>query len=211
MPVSERQQFDVGDLQDFLRDKLPGFTGPLTVEQFKGGQSNPTFKLTDPNGAWVMRCKPAPADKLLKSAHAIDREYKVLDALADTDVPVAKVFVLCEDESVIGRAFYIMECVEGRILWEQSLPNMAKRERAAIYEEMNRVIANLHLLDYNKIGLGDFGRPGNYFARQIDRWTKQYRITETQKIPAMDNLIDWLPQNIPEGDETSIVHGDYRL
>ncbi|MGB7298307.1 MAG: phosphotransferase family protein [Burkholderiaceae bacterium] len=211
MPVSERQQFDVGDLQDFLRDKLPGFTGPLTVEQFKGGQSNPTFKLTDPNGAWVMRCKPAPADKLLKSAHAIDREYKVLDALADTDVPVAKVFVLCEDESVIGRAFYIMECVEGRILWEQSLPNMAKRERAAIYEEMNRVIANLHLLDYNKIGLGDFGRPGNYFARQIDRWTKQYRISETQKIPAMDNLIDWLPQNIPEGDETSIVHGDYRL
>lgn len=209
--VSERQQFDTGALEDYLREHLPGFTGPLTVEQFKGGQSNPTFRLSDPHNAWVMRSKPGPAAKLLKSAHAIDREFRVMKALAQTDVPVARVDLLCEDESVIGRAFYIMQYMDGRILWEQSLPDSSKKERGEIYDEMNRVIAALHQVDFEQIGLGDFGRPGNYFERQISRWTKQYRLSETETIPAMNNLIDWLPDNIPAGDETSIVHGDYRL
>ena len=209
--VNQRQQFDTGALQEYLQAHLPGFTGPLKVEQFKGGQSNPTFRLSDPNGQWVMRSKPGPAARLLKSAHAIDREFRVMDALADTDVPVARVHLLCEDESIIGRAFYIMEYMQGRIFWEQSLPDSSTSERGAIYDEMNRVIAALHQVDYNAVGLGDFGRPGNYFERQISRWSKQYRISETQTIPAMNNLIDWLPENIPAGDETSIVHGDYRL
>lgn len=211
MAVTERQQFDQAKLEAYLKEHLPGFTGPLTVKQFKGGQSNPTFLVSDANNTWAMRCKPGPAAKLLKSAHAIDREFRVQKALADTPVPVAEMFVLCEDESIIGRAFYIMEYVQGRIMWEQSLPDMSKAQRGDIYNEMNRVIAALHQVDYESIGLSDYGRPGNYFERQIGRWSKQYRISETEKIPAMDNLIDWLPANIPSGDESCIVHGDYRL
>ncbi len=211
MPIAERQRFDVGALDAYLRQHLDGYQGPLTVEQFKGGQSNPTFVLRTPSRAYVMRSKPGPVAKLLPSAHAIEREYRVMHALGKTEVPVAKVYCLCEDESIIGRAFYVMEFIEGRILWEQSLPGMSVAERGAIYDEMNRVIALLHTTDYKAIGLEDFGRPGNYFSRQIGRWSKQYAASETQKIDEMDRLIEWLPAHIPDGDETTIVHGDFRL
>ena len=211
-PVADRQKFDVAALETYLTAHIAGFHGPLTVEQFKGGQSNPTFKLLTPSRAYVMRAKPGPAAKLLQSAHAIDREYRVMDALAETDVPVARMHTLCEDESVIGRAFYVMEFVDGRVLWDQGLPGMTPSERAAIYGEMNRVISTLHKVDYAAIGLGDYGKPGNYFARQIGRWSKQYKASETEQIDAMDRLIEWLPEHIPPDDgATSIVHGDYRL
>ncbi|MCU0898652.1 MAG: phosphotransferase [Burkholderiales bacterium] len=211
MPVAERHRFDVARLEAYLADRIPGFRGPLTVEQFKGGQSNPTYLLGAGGKRYVMRAKPGPAAKLLPSAHAVEREYQVMTALARAGIPVPRTFVLCEDEALTGRAFFVMDFVEGRILWEQSLPGMTNGERAAIYDEMNRVIAALHSVDYAAIGLADYGKPGNYFARQIGRWTKQYQMSETEKIEAMDNLIAWLPQNIPPGDETSIVHGDYRL
>ncbi|MFN9771679.1 MAG: phosphotransferase family protein [Burkholderiales bacterium] len=210
-PVAERHRFDVGALEAWVRTNVEGFAGPLTVEQFKGGQSNPTFRLTTPSRAYVMRAKPGPVAKLLPSAHAVEREYRVLKALAGTDVPVARTYGLCEDEGVIGRAFYIMDCVEGRVLWDQSLPGLSNAERAAIYDEMNRVIAALHRVDVEAVGLQDFGKPGNYFARQISRWSKQYQLSETDKVPEMDRLIEWLPQHIPAGDETTVVHGDYRL
>jgi aminoglycoside phosphotransferase (APT) family kinase protein len=209
--VPERHRFDVGALDAWLRANVDGYAGPLSVEQFKGGQSNPTFKLVTPKRAYVMRAKPGPVAKLLPSAHAVEREYRVLAALADTDVPVARVHGLCEDESVIGRAFYIMDCVEGRVLWDQSLPGLSNAERDATYDEMNRVIAALHNVDVAAVGLSDFGRPGNYFARQIGRWSKQYQLSETERIAEMDRLIEWLPQHIPPGDEATIVHGDYRL
>lgn len=212
-PVAEQQRFDIGALEAWMLAHLEGFAGPLSVEQFKGGQSNPTFKLITPSRTYVMRAKPGPKAKLLPSAHAIEREYRVMDALAGTDVPVAKMFALCEDESVIGRAFYIMEFVQGRVLWDQALPGMTRDERGAIYDEMNRVIAALHSVDHAAIGLADFGKPGNYFARQIERWSRQYKLSETESIPAMDSLIAWLPEHVPhEADEvTRIVHGDYRL
>jgi len=208
-PVDERQQFDVARLEQYLKEKVAGFQGPLTVEQFKGGQSNPTFKLKTPGKHYVLRRKPA--GKLLASAHAVDREYKVITALQGSDVPVAKTHVLCEDDSVIGTAFYVMDCVEGRIMWDPALPGMEPAERTAIFTEMNRVIAALHQVDYATRGLADYGKPGNYFMRQIDRWTKQYRASETRRIESFENLMLWLPKNIPAGDETSIVHGDYRL
>jgi aminoglycoside phosphotransferase (APT) family kinase protein len=211
MPVSSRQQFDISALDAWLAANVAGYSGPLTVEQFKGGQSNPTFKLITPGRHYVMRSKPAPVAKLLPSAHAIEREYQVISALAKADMPVAKTYALCGDESVIGRAFFIMEMVEGRVLWNPALPGMTRAQRGAIFDEMNRVIARLHLVDYAAIGLADYGKAGNYFERQIGRWTKQYRASETEKIEAMDKLIDWLPQHIPPGEETSIVHGDYRL
>ena len=211
MPVAERQQFDAAALQDWLAAHVEGFAGPLSVEQFKGGQSNPTFKLVTPRCAYVMRAKPGPVAKLLPSAHAVEREYRVLAALAGTGVPVPRVHALCEDEAVIGRAFYVMEHVEGRVLWEQSLPGMDAAARGAIYDEMNRVIAALHSVDFAAVGLADYGRPGNYFARQIGRWSKQYKASETDPIPAMDALIDWLPAHVPDSDDTTIVHGDYRL
>lgn len=211
MPVSARQKFDTDALADYMRQHVTGFSGSLTVEQFKGGQSNPTFKLSADEQQYVLRTKPAPAAKLLPSAHAIEREFRVMDALHKAGFPAAKQYALCTDEAVIGRSFYIMEFVAGRILWDQSLPGMSKTERSAIYDEMNRVIAQLHNIDYAAIGLVDYGKPGNYFARQIDRWTKQYRASETEKIDAMEYLIAWLPNNIPPGDDTSIVHGDYRM
>jgi aminoglycoside phosphotransferase (APT) family kinase protein len=210
-PVSERQKFDVGALQEYMRAHVEGYSGDLTVEQFKGGQSNPTFKLTAGGRSYVLRTKPAPAAKLLPSAHAIDREFRVMDALNKAGFPAAKQYALCTDEAIIGRAFYIMEFVDGRVLWDQSLPGMSREQRAAIYDEMNRVIAQLHTIDYTAIGLAEYGKPGNYLTRQIDRWTKQYKASETETIDAMDALIEWLPENIPAGDETSIVHGDYRL
>lgn len=209
MPVQERQRFDTTALERYLREHVEGFSGTLEVEQFKGGQSNPTFRLSAGGKRYVMRRKPA--GKLLPSAHAVDREYRVITALRDSDVPVARSYALCEDDSVIGSAFYIMECVDGRVMWDPSLPGMEPAQRAAIFAEMNRVIAALHKVDYAARGLADYGKPGNYFERQIDRWSKQYRASETQKIESMEKLMDWLPQNVPPGDETSIVHGDYRL
>ncbi len=211
MPIAERQKFDVGALQEYMRSHVEGYSGELAIEQFKGGQSNPTFKLSAGGQRYVLRTKPGPAAKLLPSAHAIDREFRVMDALNKAGFPAARQYALCTDEALIGRAFYIMEFVDGRVLWDQSLPGMSVGERAAIYDEMNRVIAQLHTVDYAAIGLATYGKPGNYFGRQIERWSKQYKASETETIDAMDNLIDWLPKNIPPGDETSIVHGDYRM
>lgn len=211
MEVADRQKFDLGALQEYLQQHVDGFHGPLTAEQFKGGQSNPTFKVSAGGQQYVLRTKPGPAAKLLPSAHAIDREYRVMDALSKAGFPAARQYTLCTDESVIGRAFYLMEYVDGRVLWDQSLPGMTQLQRSAIYDEMNRVIAQLHTIDYAAIGLAEFGKPGNYFGRQIDRWTRQYKASETEPIAAMDALIDWLPKHIPAGEETSIVHGDFRL
>ena len=212
-PIAERLRFDMDALGAWLAGQVEGFAGPLAVEQFAGGQSNPTFKLITPSRSYVMRSKPGPAAKLLPSAHAIEREYRVMHALADTDVPVAKMLALCEDESVVGRAFYVMEFVEGRVLWDQSLPGMSPDERTAIYDEMNRVIAALHSVDPAAVSLSDYGKPGNYFARQIGRWSKQYQASETESIDAMNRLIEWLPQHLPaeSTERASIVHGDYRL
>ena len=209
MPVQDKHRFDEVALERYLAAHVAGFTGPLSVSQFKGGQSNPTFLLTGGGRQYVLRRKPP--GKLLPSAHAVDREYRVLSALHGTDVPVARPYVLCEDESVIGTMFYVMDYVQGRVLWDPSLPGMTPQQRGAIFDEMNRVIAALHSVDYQAVGLGDYGRPGSYLERQIARWTKQYRASETERIEAMENLIEWLPRNIPAGEETTLVHGDYRL
>jgi aminoglycoside phosphotransferase (APT) family kinase protein len=214
-PVAQSHAFEVDALQAHLQQALPGFEGPLSVEQFKGGQSNPTYKLLTPGRAYVMRTKPGPAARLLPSAHAIEREFRVMKGLAGTDVPVAQMLLLCEDEAVIGRAFYIMEFMDGRVLWEQSLPALTNAERGAIYDEMNRVIAALHRVDVAAAGLADYGRPGNYFERQIARWSRQYQASVTGPIPEMDRLIDWLPAHMPEGardgSAPAVVHGDYRM
>jgi aminoglycoside phosphotransferase (APT) family kinase protein len=213
--LSGTHAFDTAALQAHLEQHLPGFAGPLTVEQFKGGQSNPTYKLITPQASYAMRSKPGPVARLLPSAHAIEREFRVMGALAGSDVPVPRMHLLCEDESVIGRAFYVMQFVPGRVLWDQSLPNMSREQRGAIYDEMNRVIAALHRLDVAGLGLADFGRPGNYFERQIARWSKQYQASITGPNEAMDRLLEWLPQHIPPSarDESmvSVVHGDFRL
>jgi len=214
-PVAEQHAFDLSRLEQYLHAHLPGFSGPLTVEQFKGGQSNPTYKLTTPTRTYAMRSKPGPAAKLLPSAHAIEREFKVMRALHGTGVPVPEMLVLCEDEGVIGRAFFVMEFVSGRVLWDQSLPAFDVAGRGEIYDEMNRVIAALHSVDPQAVGLGDYGKPGNYFERQIGRWTKQYQASITQPIEAMDRLIEWLPAHIPasarDESEIAVVHGDFRL
>ena len=209
--VSDKHAFDTAALTVWLEKNLEGFKGPLTVEMFKGGQSNPTYKLVTPAQSYVMRSKPGPVARLQPSAHAIEREYRVIGALGTAGLPVPEVYCLCDDESVIGRAFYVMQCMEGRVLWDQGLAGFANSERAAIYDEMNRVMAALHNVDYNAAGLGDFGRPGNYFGRQISRWSKQYQVTETEHIEAMNKLIEFLPGAIPPGDEATVVHGDYRL
>jgi aminoglycoside phosphotransferase (APT) family kinase protein len=213
MSSSASHGFDVGRLEAYLREHIDGLTGPLHLERFPGGQSNPTFKVTSPVGSYVMRCKPGPKARLLPSAHAIEREYRVQAALAGSEVPVPRMYCLCEDETVIGRAFYVMELVAGRIFWEPGLPGSSRAERAATYSEMSRVLAALHCVDYTAAGLADYGKPGNYFARQIDRWTRQYRASETERIEAMDRLIDWLPTHLPAESEppTRIVHGDFRL
>lgn len=213
--VSDQHLFDVAALTAWLSVHLDGFAGPLSVEMFKGGQSNPTYKLITPQRSYVMRAKPGPVAKLLPSAHAVEREFAVMRGLYGTDVPVAKMYCLCEDESVLGRAFYVMEFVQGRVLWDPALPGMSNDERGAIYDEMNRVIAALHTVDFVKQGLGGYGKPGNYFERQIGRWSKQYVASITQPIPEMDQLMAWLPVNIPDSardeSKTRIVHGDYRL
>ncbi len=214
-PVSGQHTFDVAVLCAWLQAHLPGFAGPLSVEMFKGGQSNPTYKLITPGQSYVMRAKPGPVAKLLPSAHAVEREFAVMSGLAGTDVPVPRMHCLCEDESVIGRAFYVMEFMQGRVLWDQSLPGMANAERSAIYDEMNRVIAALHTVKFAERGLAGYGKPGNYFERQIGRWSKQYVASATQSIPEMDKLMEWLPAHIPadarDDSKTRIVHGDYRL
>jgi len=214
-PVSDHHAVDMVALSTWLQAHVPGCEGPLKVEMFKGGQSNPTYKLLTPSAAYVMRSKPGPVAKLLPSAHAIEREFRVMGALQDSDVPVAKMLALCEDESVIGRAFYVMECVNGRVMWDQSLPDIEKSQRQAVYDEMNRVLAALHKVNPSAVGLHGYGKPGNYFERQIGRWSKQYMASITQPIVEMDRLMAWLPQNIPAmaRDESmvSIVHGDYRL
>src|ERR671924_2019657 len=203
-PVEERHRIDERALEKHLGLRL------VRLEQFKGGQSNPTYLLTAADGRrLVLRRKPS--GKLLPSAHAVDREYRVISALHGAGFPVARPHALCEDDSVIGTAFYVMDCVEGRVLWDQSLPGMSKAERFAIWDELNRVIAKLHALDYRALGLQGFGKPGNYIERQLARWTKQYQASETEPIPAMNELIAWLPDNIPPETGTTVVHGDYRL
>ena len=213
--VSEQHAFDATALDAHLQARLPGYAGPLTIEQFKGGQSNPTYKLVTPTRSYVMRSKPGPVAKLLPSAHAIEREFTVMRALHGTDVPVPEMLLLCEDESVIGRAFYVMEFIEGRVLWNQSLPDLDNAGRAAIYDEMNRVIAALHKVDVAKAGLAAYGRPGNYFERQIGRWSKQYRASITEPIDAMERLMEWLPAHMPasalDASQATVVHGDFRL
>src|SRR5262249_37734802 len=209
MPVRDRHQFDVAALEGYLAPRIEGFRGPLHVAQFRGGQSNPTYVLEAGGVRYVLRRKPP--GKLLPSAHAVDREYRVMSALAGSDVPVPRTYLLCTDETVIGTAFFVMEHVDGRVLWDGTLPDQTKAERRAIYMEMNRVLAALHRVDFAARGLADFGKPGNYFERQIARWTKQYRASETERIEAMERLIEWLPRSIPEEDETAVVHGDFRL
>jgi aminoglycoside phosphotransferase (APT) family kinase protein len=214
-PVGDRHAFDTAALTRWLAANLEGFAGPLSVEMFKGGQSNPTYKLITPQRSYVMRAKPGPVAKLLPSAHAIEREFAVMSGLHGTDVPVPRMHCLCEDESIIGRAFYVMEFMAGRVLWDQSLPGMTPPQRGEIYDEMNRVIAALHTVKFAERGLAGYGKPGNYLQRQIGRWSKQYLASITQPIPEMDQLIEWLPAHIPPTalDErmVSIVHGDYRL
>jgi aminoglycoside phosphotransferase (APT) family kinase protein len=205
-PVAPQHAFDAGRLAEWMRENVDRGVGDLEIAQFKGGQSNPTYLI---NNKYALRRKPP--GKLLPSAHAVEREYRVMTALANTDVPVPKTFGLCEDPEVIGTAFFLMDYVEGRVLWDPTLGNMTNAERRAHYEELNRVIAALHKVDIAAVGLSDYGKPGNYLARQIDRWSRQYRASETERIESMDNLIEWLPANLPSGEMTSIVHGDYRI
>ncbi len=208
-PVDERHAIDEGALAAWLAANVEGYAGPLEVRQFKGGQSNPTYQLVTPARKYVLRRKPP--GKLLPSAHAVDREFKVISALYPTGFPVARPFGLCTDDAVIGTMFYVMDMVEGRILWDGTMPDSDPVERAAVYKAKIETLAALHNTDAAAVGLSDFGKPGNYFGRQVDRWTKQYLASETQKIEAMDQLIDWLPKSLPTDDRTSIVHGDYRL
>jgi aminoglycoside phosphotransferase (APT) family kinase protein len=208
-PVEERHKLDEAALTKWLEANVEGFRGPLSVNQFKGGQSNPTYQLVTPSKKYVLRKKPS--GKLLPSAHAVDREFRVMSALYPTAFPVARQYALCSDDSVIGAMFYVMDMVEGRVLWDGKLPDLPKEERRAIYENKIATLAKLHMTDYEKIGLGDYGKAGNYFARQIDRWSKQYKLSETENIDEMNKLIEWLPKTIPAGERTSIVHGDYRL
>lgn len=206
----ELDSLDDAMLSAYLADHLDGFGGPLVSRKFTDGQSNPTYLLQSGGAQYVLRRKPP--GKLLKSAHAVDREFRVIAALADTDVPVPRALHLCDDDSIIGSMFYIMSYEEGRILWDPSLPDVVKRDRRAYHDELVRVLAALHDVDVDAIGLGDFGHPGSYFERQTGRWTKQYRAAETDSIDAMETLIEWLPANMPEDDgSVSLLHGDYRI
>ncbi len=204
-----RAAIDETALAPWLAANVPDFAGPLTIEQFNGGQSNPTYQLTTPRARYVLRRKPS--GPILKGAHDVLREARVQRALADSPVPVARIHAICDDDTVIGSAFYVMEMVEGRIFWDSSFPDVPRDERHAYFDEMNRVIAELHALDPAAVGLGDYGRAGNYFERQIARWSQQYLADELAGRDAnMDALIEWLPGAIPPGDETTIVHGDFR-
>ena len=207
--VAENLKFDEKRLQEWFGDNVPSAGKIEKIAQFKGGQSNPTYKITSEGQEFVLRRKPPGI--LLPSAHAVDREYKVITALQNTEVPVPKTYGLCEDEDVIGTSFFVMDFLDGSIYWDLLLADKSPKERTEIYASKNKVIAELHKVNYDNVGLSNYGKPGNYIARQVSRWTKQYLASETENIPAMNNLIDWLPPNIPDEDETSIVHGDYRL
>jgi len=210
MEVQEKHRFDERSLARFMAAHVDGFVPPVKAEQFKGGQSNPTYRLTDGAGRrYVLRRKPP--GKLLPSAHAVDREFRVISALNKTNVPTPRAYALCEDDSVVGTAFYVMEYCDGRVLWDPLLPELPKDARLAIHRAKFETLARLHAVDYVALGLADFGRPGSYVARQISRWGKQYKASETEKIEAMDRLLDWLPAHLPANDETVLVHGDYRL
>lgn len=207
--VDPRYRLDETALDAWMAAHVEGYAGPLTIRQFKGGQSNPTYELTTPGHAYVLRRKPPGT--LLPSAHAVDREFKVISALSTQGFPVARPHALCEDDGVIGSMFYVMDKVEGRVFWDLKLPGLAPAERRAIYEAQTDTLARLHAFDPEVIGLGDYGKPGNYFARQVGRWTKQYRASEIDPIPAMDRLIEFLPDTLPPEGPTRVVHGDFRL
>ena len=200
-------ELDLSALQGYMEEHVEGFSGTIEIKQFKGGQSNPTYQITAGGKKYALRRKPS--GKLLKSAHAVDREYRIITALGQTNVPVPKTYALCTDDSVIGSWFYIMDCVDGRIFW--GYENVPKEERMAIFDAMNDTIAKLHQVDHKAIGLADYGKEGSYFSRQISRWTKQYENSIDERSPVMDELIEWLLAHVPENDETSIVHGDFRL
>lgn len=208
-PVEERHKLDEVSLAPWLEANVDGYAGPLTINQFKGGQSNPTYQLVTPSRKYVLRKKPG--GKLLPSAHAVDREFRVISALHPTGFPVARPYALCTDDSVLGAMFYVMDMVEGRVEWNGALPELSNDQRRATYQNKITTLAQLHNTDYATIGLIEYGKPGNYFARQIDRWSKQYKLSETETIDEMNRLIEWLPATIPPGERTSIVHGDYRL
>ena len=207
--VSGPLRFEPARLQAYLAREVPGFSGPLAVKQFKGGQSNPTYLLETPSRRYVLRRKPP--GKLLPSAHAVDREFRVISALHAQGFPVAAPVIYCADESVAGTAFYVMGFVQGRVFWNPEMPGSNPAERTAVYDAMNATIARLHSLDPARIGLADFGRGENYVARQVDRWSKQYRASQTQAIDEMERLIEWLPAHLPPAGPARLVHGDYRL
>ncbi len=202
-------KIDEAKLAEWMSANVVGFEGPVEVLKFAGGQSNPTYRLSAKSGSYVLRRKPF--GPLLPSAHAVDREYKVIAGLHPTGFPVAKPYGLCTDDSVIGSWFYIMAMVEGRTIWDGAMPGSNPTERRATYEAMIDTLAALHAIDVDAAGLSDYGKPGNYFGRQVDRWTKQYRLAETEVMPEMERLIEWLPKTLPEQTRTSIVHGDYRI
>lgn len=206
----DAEPFDMEALADELHELVPGFSGLHAIEKFNTGQSNPTYRVEADSGRYVLRAKPPGT--LLKSAHQVDREYRVMKALAENNVPVPKVYGLSDEHSAIGRMYFVMELVEGRIFWDPALPEVSKQERGAIYNGMNDVLARLHTVDVEAAGLADFGRPGNYFARQIRRWSEQYIASKTEELPDVDRLMDWLWENLPDDDGmVSVVHGDYRL
>ena len=207
--VAAALQFDTARLDAYLAAQVAGYRGPLSVRQFKGGQSNPTYLLETPVRKFVLRRKPP--GKLLPSAHAVDREFRVISALHAQGFPVAEPVLYCADESIAGTAFYVMGFVDGRVFWEPQMPDSNPAERAAVYDSMNEAIARLHSFDPAAIGLADYGRGENYVARQVERWSKQYRASETETIPEMDRLIAWLPQHLPPPAPVRLVHGDYRL
>lgn len=208
-PVAEAVKFDEARLCEYLSDKIDGFAGPITVEQFKGGQSNPTYKITAASGAYVLRRKPP--GKLLPSAHAVDREFKAISALHAQGFPVARPHLLCDDDDIVGTMFYVMDFVEGRVIWNPHIPDVSREERSAIFDALNETIAWLHCIDVEKSGLSDFGRPEGYVARQIKRWSGQYEASTDKVVEEMDRLIEWLPGACPPDNEPTIVHGDFRL
>ena len=207
--VRESHRFDEAALTKYLEKHLEAFSGPMDVLQVEGGQSNPTFVLSAGGRQWVLRKKPP--GKLLPSAHRVDREHRVQAALRDTDVPVAHMHLYCDEPSIIGTEFYVMDFVEGRLIASAALPDFEPAERRAFYEDYIRVMTALHGVDHKAVGLEDFGRPGNYYTRQISRWSQQYVASKTDEIDAMENLMAWLPENVPSSDETTIVHGDFRI
>ena len=202
-------RLDEAALTQWMRDNVDGFEGPIDIRKFAGGQSNPTYKISAKSGNYVLRRKPL--GKLLPSAHAVDREFKVISGLYPTGFPVARPYGLCQDDSVLGSWFYVMSMVDGRTIWDGAMPDSNPDERRAVYNAMIDTLAALHNVDVEQAGLSDFGKPGNYFGRQVDRWTKQYKLSETEEMPEMERLIAWLPATLPEQTRTSVVHGDYRI